>query len=336
MIRRGERSLALAGAIGAAAALLLAVIDPRAALTGWLGAAAFAVGLPAGALILLLMMHLIAGKWEEDLRGPARLLGTLWPLAALAFAPVLVGMAAIYPWFGALPHSAFAGVWLHPLFFAARTAGWIAFGWFAAGRAAAPMSEGFAAGLLIAAVLAANFVGGDWLMTLDPKFASSGFGLQVISFDVTSALATMILLRLAAGRPRHPRVLGGLLLTVLLLWAYFQFMPFLIVWSGNLPDGVGWYALRESGGAVAALMVAALLGGVPLFALLAPEVRHSSRWLGVCAASALVGKAVEFAWLALPGAGGLAVVAWLLALAGLSCLALAAVLRAARMAEKRA
>ena len=335
MNRRGERRVAAVGAIIAIAALLLVLANSGAALTGWLAAAAFVAGLPAGALMLLLMMRLIAGKWTEDLRGPARLLGALWPLGALAFLPVLIGMAAIYPWFGAPPHSAFAGVWLNPVFFAARTVGWFALGWFVAARAAGEVSEGFAAGLLIALVLGDNFIGSDWLMTLDPKFASSGFGLQVISFGMTSALAAMVLLRLAAGGPRHPGVLGGLLLTLLLLWAYFQFMPFLIIWSGNLPDGVGWYLARRSTGWVAATVAASVLGGVPLFALFAPQVRTSRRWLGLCAVAVLAGKAIEFAWLALPGRGPLTVLAWLLTLAGLGCLALAALLRAARLAEAR-
>ena len=336
MIRRAEPWLGQIGAIAAVTALLLVLVDPRAALTGWLAAASTIAGLPTGALMLLLMMALIAGRWREDLRGPARLLGSLWPLAALAFLPVLIGMAAIYPWFGAPAHSAFAGLWLNPLFFVARTAAWFALGWFVAGRARGEVSEGFAAGTLIALVLGDNFVGSDWLMTLDPKFASSGFGLQVISFDMTSALAVMILLRLAAGRPRHTGVLGGLLLTLLLLWAYFQFMPFLIIWSGNLPESVGWYVLRESTGAVVAIVAAALLGGVPLFALFAPQVRESPRWLARCAAAVLAGKAIEFAWLALPGLGMLAWLAWALALVGSGCLAVSVLLRVARRMEARA
>lgn len=335
MTRRGERLLTTVGLAGAVVTLLLAVVSPRDALTGWLGAVSFLAGIPAGALMLLLMMALISGRWRDDLRGPARLLGALWPLAALAFLPVLFGMAAIYAWFGAPPHSAFAGVWLNPLFFTARTAGWFALGWFVAVRATGDLGEGFAAGMLIALVLAANFVASDWLMTLDPAFASSGFGLQVIFFDVCAGLAAMILLRLVAGTPRHPGVLGGLLLTVLLLWAYIQFMPFLIIWSGNLPESVGWYLARRDTGWVAALVAASLLGGIPLFALFAPQVRESPRWLGLCAAAVLAGKAIEFAWLALPGRGALAVLAWLLALAGLSCLALAFLLRAARLAEAR-
>jgi hypothetical protein len=336
VIRPGERWLAVIGAFGAIAALLLVLARPGEALTGWLGAASFIAGLPAGALMLLLMMAMISGQWTQDLRGPARLLGALWPLAALVFVPVLVGMAAIYPWFGAPPHSVFAGVWLKPVFFAARTIVWFALGWFVAARASVPMSEGFAAAMLIALVLATQFAASDWLMTLDPAFASSGFGLQVICFDVCAALAAMILLCLAAGRPRHTGVLGGLLLTLLLLWAYFQFMPFLIVWSGNLPDGVGWYLARRGPGWVATIIAASLLGGVPLLALLASQVRHSRRWLGLCAASVLVGKAIEFAWLTLPGRGALAVLAWLLALTSLGCLAVALLLRAARLAETKA
>jgi len=333
---RNERWLAAGGVVACVAALLLALVDARAALTGWLASASLIAGLPAGALMLILMMALIAGRWREDLRGPGRLLGALWPLAALSFLPVLIGMAAIYPWFGATPHSAFAGFWLNPVFFAARTVGWFALGWFVATRAQSEMSEGFPAGMLIALVLGDNFVGSDWLMTLDPQFASSGFGLQVISFDTTSALAAMILLRLAAGRPRHAGVLGGLLLTLLLLWAYFQFMPFLIIWSGNLPENVGWYVVRESTASVVGIVVAALLGGVPLFALLAPQVRESPRWLALSSMAVLVGKAIEFAWLALPGRGWLALPAWLLSLAGLGCLATFVVLRAARRVEARA
>ncbi len=330
---RKELSLAIVGAVAAVVALLLALFDPRAALTGWLGAAATLEALPAGALILLLTMALVSGRWTEDLRGPARVLGALWPLAALAFVPVLAGMAAIYPWVGAPPHSAFAGVWLNPLFFIARTIGWFVLGWFIASRAAGPVSQGFAGGMLIAFAVYAQFVNSDWLMTLDPKFASSAFGAQVIAFDVTTALAVMVLLRVAAGTPRHTGVVGGLLLTLLLIWAYFQFMPFLIIWSGDLPDGVRWYLVRDTFGWVAVLVAAAVLGGVPLFALFAPQVRNNPRWVGVCAAAVLVGKMLEFAWLALPGRGWLAVVAWLVALAGLGCLAVAAMLRAARLAE---
>ena len=332
-IKRPEFALWIAGLAGAAAALLLIVAGPAAALTGWLAAAALLQSLPTGALVLLLVMRLVRGKWEDDLRAPARLALSVLPLAVLAMLPPLIGMGMVYPWFGVPPESDFAGIWLNPLFFALRTAGWFALAGYAARRASVDVSEGLAGGLLIALVLGATFVAADWLMTLDPKFASSGFGLQVFAIEVCAALAALILLRLSAGEPKHTGVLGGLLLTLLLLWAYFQFMPFLIIWSGNLPDGVAWYMARAGAGWKIAFGVAALLGAVPMFALFAPQVRGNRRALRGCAASVLTGKAIEFGWFALPGRGMLAIAAALVALFGLGCLSLALLLRAARFAE---
>ena len=324
---RRETMFALVCVALAAGALLLALLDTRSALTGWLGAAVFVQAIPTGGLILLLMMRLIRSKWRDDLRGPAVAASALWPLAALVFLPVLIGMGAIYPWLAHAPESAFAQIWLNPIFFALRTIGWFAlFAVLAWRTLGSEISEGFASVALIALVLYASLVAVDWLMSLDPAFASSGFGLQILAFEISTALAVMILLRLAQGAPRSPGVLGGLLLTLLLLWAYFQFLPFFISWSGNLPPATGWYLARADAGWVIALSCAAGLGGVPLFALLAPEVRKSPRWLGWLAASVVAGKAIEFAWFALPGKGAIAVLAYALALAGLGGLATIALL----------
>jgi hypothetical protein len=312
----------------AAAALLLALVDPRAALTGWLGAAAFVAGLPTGALILLLMMRLISGRWRDDLGEPALAAVRLWPLAALSLVPVLIGMGAIYPWVGHAPESAFARLWWNPIFFAVRTVGWfVVLGALSWRALAGEVSAGLASFGLIALTLAASLVAVDWLMSLDPAFVSSGFGLQVLALEICAALAALILLRLAWGDSQHLGIMSGLLLTMLLLWAYFMFLPFFIVWSGNLPDGVAWYLARAGTGWVAALAASSVLGGVPLFALMAPDARQSARWLGALSACVLAGKAVEFAWLALPGRGGMAVLAFCLALAGLGGLATLGLLR---------
>ena len=60
-----------------------------------------------------------------------------------------------------------------------------------------------------------------------------------------TALAVLILL----GLPHlaDPSLLGKLLMTALLFWAYFSFMQYFIFWSGNLVPGVKWYAMRGHG-----------------------------------------------------------------------------------------
>lgn len=328
---RREGGLVLGGGLAATGALMLALVGSRDALTGWLGAAVFIQALPVGALILLLIMRLVRGRWEDDLHGPASRLAALLPLAALAFLPVVVGMPAIYPWFHEPPASEFARLWLSPPFFVLRTAGWFVLASLVLRRALSSALSEFQAALgLIVLVLGSSATAVDWLMTLAPDFASSGFGLQLLTMEVCAALTALILLVSTSTGPRHTAVLGGLLLTLLLLWAYMQFFPFLIIWSGNLPDGAAWYLVRDTLGWNSAIIIAALLGGVPLLALLGPSVRANPRWLVPLSMCVLAGKAIEFAWFALPGRGPIGVFAFILALAGLGALSIAILLQRGR------
>jgi hypothetical protein len=112
-------------------------------------------------------------------------------------------------------------------------------------------------------------------------------------------------------------VLGGLLLTTLLMWAYIQFLTFFIIWSGNLPDGVAWFADRSTLASDIAEWAFALLGGIPLLMLLLKRFRANPRWLVAISISVIAGKLIEFGWLALPTRGTIAVIAYLLAILGL-------------------
>jgi hypothetical protein len=329
-LRRKERGLAIAGTGGVIAALACIACWPRAALTGWLGAAVMIQSLPMGALALLAMMQLMRGDWEAGLRPVCEAAALLLPLAAAAFLPVLLGMAVIYDWDSAQPSSAFQAAWLGYAPFAVRMLVWFAaLAWIAHRQVGRQASQGASSLALIVITLGGSLLAVDWLMSLDPKFHSSGFGLQLLALEIAAAYMVLLIARLRL--PDEPRrdgapygVLGGLLLLLLLIWAYFQFLPYFIIWSGNLPDGVAWYHRRSAGWWAAALWAFGLLGGVPILALLLPRFRTSKRWLGRLAAMALAGKAVEFAWFAVPGRGWPALLAYALALAGLACLCAAA------------
>jgi hypothetical protein len=94
---------------------------------------------------------------------------------------------------------------------------------------------------------------------------------------------------------------AGVLLSVLLLWAYLHAMQYLIIWAGNIPAEVTWYAARSEGGWGVALWV--LFGGqliVPFFALLSARARASTRALIAIAALTLALRYLESAILILP------------------------------------
>ena len=312
----------IAGGVLTLAGLLAAVLLPG-AMAGWLGAAVLFSAVPFGALYLEMMMRLIPGAWGEELRLSTEAATLLTPWAALAFLPVLIGMGAIYPWWQPIELTGLQRVMLSPVFFVVlAVVRFAAHYWLGARMRGRPATRATAAGglvLLPILSLIASFV---WLMSLDPQFASSAFGLQFLEREFTVAFCALLLLRLSVGRPpKRPGVLGGLLFTLLLLWGYIEFLPYFIDWSSNLPDGAEWYIARGTAGWGALLWAWGVLSGVPLFALLFAKLRKSTVALRVFAAAILLGKACEMAWVTLPQFGVPAVIAFWLYTAGLALLA---------------
>jgi GNAT superfamily N-acetyltransferase len=306
---RAAWRLGIAGGILCGLALAAIATEPAPALRAWLAAALFCSGVPIGAVPLLLMMRLIPGAWAEALMPTAEAQIMLLPVAALALLPVLLGLGPIYRWAGAAPASAFQAAYLTPWFFVLRTALW--FGCLGAIAALLLLRRAWStpvacAGLAVYAVFG-TVIAVDWAMSLDPSFHSSGFGLYLLSIQAAIALAAMILACPTARASRHAPILGALLLTAVLLWAYLAFMQYVILWSGNLPEGVRWYESRAGADWAIVLWGIALLHLGPVLLLLLPPIRGNLQALRLLAAAVLAGKAAECAWLVLPADGGTAV-----------------------------
>ena len=103
------------------------------------------------------------------------------------------------------------------------------------------------AGLLIYGI-SLFFASVDWLMSLDPHWFSTIYGILMLGGQGLASMAftltVMVLLRAPSRcrgvfRPNHLHDLGKLMLAFVMLWAYFQFSQFLIIWSANLPEEIG-------------------------------------------------------------------------------------------------
>ena len=100
------------------------------------------------------------------------------------------------------------------------------------------------AGGLVAYGLTMTFAAFDWLMSLEPHWFSTIYGVLIIGGQGLSALAFLIVALAWLARhppfdrivvPAHYHDLGNLLLAFVMLWAYFSFSQYLIIWAGNLP-----------------------------------------------------------------------------------------------------
>lgn len=305
-LRRPPRTgvaMAIAGAAICLVVLVFALFNAETVLRGWLAAAFLCTGVPVGAVGLLMMMRLIEGAWTDELIGATEAATILLPLAALALLPVAVGIPSLYVWAEAAPESAFQRGYLTIWFFGLRSLVWFTFLILTAlalltGRL--PARRIACVGLIIYALLG-SMVAVDWLMSLDPKFHSSGFGLYVLSIQMTTALAAVIPAAvLSEPAVERSGVLGALLLCALLLWAYFAFMQYFILWSGDAPQAAAWYGRRGTGVWGALAYLATALHFVPLFLLFFAPIRRSAPALIALSASVLLGKALEAAWLVLP------------------------------------
>lgn len=326
-VRDSVRALGLTGfgLLSTTAAILCIVVAPHEALTGWLTAAVVVQAVPLGGLVLLAVMRLVPGQWEEELRFACEAAAGLWVLAAVAFLPVLIGVGAIYEWPGELLATDVQDAWLSVPLFALRTLLWFAMLALIARSQVGGRASGAASAMaLVVMTFGTSLMAADWLMSIDIRFHSFDFGLQIFVLEMCVAYMVIVLLRLVhPPAPERPAMLGSLLLLFLLVWVYFQFMPYLAIWSGDLPDDARWYLDRAGGGWIWVLVAMAGLGFAPLLALLLPQVRRSPRAVALAAICALAGKILEFAWFAIPGRGGMAVLACLFALGGLGAFATA-------------
>jgi hypothetical protein len=146
----------------------------------------------------------------------------------------------------------------------------------------------------------------DMTMSLDPRFVSSVYGLIQISEMGLLALSISVFAAAVGSPPSEGtrQSLGRLLLGLLVLWAYLDFMQVLIVWQSDLAAEAPWYIARSTGGwGIVATVVAAGHFVLPFFALIWPQVQRSRRGIA-CVASLLMSSAAVYGWwLVVPASG---------------------------------
>jgi hypothetical protein len=166
---------------------------------------------------------------------------------------------------------------------------------------------------LLFLVLTVSLASVDWIMSLDPHWYSTIFGLlTVVGYGLSALAFTIAVLSLlqrggALGgiiSPRHFHDLGKLLLAFVMLWAYMAFSQFLIIWSGNLPEELPWYMDRIRGpwAAVALLLVVGHFA-LPFALLLSRDLKRHGNLLARVAVFIIAMRLIEAIWLVAPAFG---------------------------------
>jgi hypothetical protein len=299
---------------GGAATIAGLVLDPAAFFAAWLAAFCYWLSLPLGALALLMIHNLTGGRWIAVARGPLEAAAATMPLFILAFVPILLGLHELYSWTRPLPAPPPNHWYLNLDFFSIRAAAyfvvWNFFAFWQLRRAPDDWRSQAMSGLgLILLGCGVTWASIDWIMSIEPDWFSSIFGMMVGAgqFLVALAFVLVVIASVHAGESedeafrRHLANLATILLAVDIFWTYTAYSQWLIIWEENLSTEIPWYLERLSAfwrGAVLAVIVLDLL--VPLFTLVWTPAKRRRGLVRAISGVLLVGSMLQMWWLVLP------------------------------------
>ena len=326
--------LLIAGAAGLGLCALGVWLDPERLLQSWLVAFLFWLAMPLGSMAVLMLHQQTGGRWGLPLRRVQEAAALTFPLLALYFVPIAIGVYYLYPWTDPslfhghereLLHK--KGPFLNVTFFLIRAAVYfvvwtaVAFRMYVWSRAlernwdpvVARRLQVFTGPALLLYGLTVTFAAVDWIMTLEPLWYSSIFGAMIAMAQLLPAFAFgIVMLTWLAPREPVPQALnptvwndlGNLLLAFVMLWSYLTFSQFFLIWSGNLPEEIVWYTRRIRGGwEFLGWGLILFYFALPFVALLMRDLKRNPQRLVWIAAAILVMHYVYMFWLVIPACG---------------------------------
>jgi hypothetical protein len=289
----------------------------------------FWAGIAMGSFALLLLHHMFGAGWGFTLQRLLEAGTRTFPLLAVLVVPVLAGAPDLYEWTDTraaetdelLKHKS---AFLNLPFFTGRAVFyfvvWIGISlllkrWIekldATGdpRIVQRLRNLSYPGLILYG-LTATFAAVDWVMSLEPHWFSTVFGLLFITGQILATFALMIqfVKLLARHEPYAGRVgaqqfhdVGNLTLAFTMIWAYLSISQYLIIWSGNLPETIPWFQKRSQGGwqIVAGLLIA-LNFALPFVLLLSRFVKRRIEILARVGLLLLGMRFVDLFWVIKP------------------------------------
>ncbi len=266
-------------------------------LIGW----SFCLSLALGGYFFVVIQHLTKARWSVVVRRIPEALIWSFPLLAILGIPIVLGMHDLYHWThhelidpaSELYDPLIAGKasYLNTPFFFARMAFyfvvwiWISFKLYTLSLRqdvdpdpSIPKQQRkiSAIGLPLGAITTA-FGGMDLLMTLDPHWFSTIFGVYFFAGSFMAIMAVIALVAMILQRngmlhgvitTEHYQDLGKFLFGFMVFWAYIAFSQYMLIWYANLPEETIFYRHRlEHGWEVYSAILLIVHFVIPFFIL---------------------------------------------------------------------
>lgn len=301
--------------------------DPGRAMFGYLFGFTVVLSLGLGALGFVLIQHLTRAGWSVVVRRQAETVISLMPLFIILFVPIAMSMHDIFPWthsdhidailekklgylnepfflmrsFGYLLVWSVMGVWFYRVSLAQD-----ALGKFELTRSLQAVS---APGIIIFG-LTLTFASFDWMMSLQPHWYSTIFGVYFFAGCHLFALSFMTLMSMVLQKAgflktaitgEHYHDLGKLMFGFTVFWAYIAFSQFMLYWYGNIPEEIEFYTHRlQNGWGPITWALPVIHFFIPFFALMSRVLKRVKLILTVNCLWIMVVHVIDLYWIILP------------------------------------
>ncbi|MBV70469.1 MAG: hypothetical protein CMH52_03885 [Myxococcales bacterium] len=296
----------------------------------WLVAGMTFTTISLGCLFIVLIHHITGAMWSTAVRRLAENIAAALPYMALLMLPVLfIGMHDLYHWThgDAVAKDAILqskSGYLNTVFFSVRTvlyfALWIVIARFyrkysvkqdATGDVAYTFKMRWWAPLsILAYALSVSYAGFDWIMSLDPHWFSTMFGVIIFAGGMVSGFATLGLYGLWLTKNGtlkntinewHFHDCAKLMWGFVIFWTYTSFSQYFLIWYGNIAEETAWYYVRMHHG-WERIGILVILGhfALPFWVLLSRHMKRSRYAFALVAAWMIFMHYVDLYYMAMP------------------------------------
>lgn len=302
-------------------------LEPARAMFSYLYAFIVVISLGLGSMVFVLIQHVTRAGWSVAVRRIPETAIAIMPIFLLLFIPIAMFMHDIFPWTHTEHMDAILQKkqgYLNQNFFLIRSFGyliiWAIMGqWFY--RSSVKQDEGGRFGItrinqalsapgIMLFGLTLTFAGFDWVMSLQPHWYSTIFGIYFFAGSLLFALAFMTLMAMLLQSigllqnvitSEHYHDLGKLLFGFTIFWAYIGFSQFMLYWYGNIPEEIEFYTHRmHHGWETISWALPVIHFFMPFFALMSRALKRVRLILTLNCLWIITVHLVDLYWLILP------------------------------------
>jgi hypothetical protein len=303
--------------------------NPERFFRSYLVAFAYTCAVGSGAFFFVMVQFLTGSAWSVTTRRIMENIMYTLPFGALLFIPIAFGLKDIYSWTnpaviaseGALRWKA---SYLTENFFIARTyicfavwALWI----FSLYRQSTKQdteksirqmhiaSRWSAPGLFLVVAIG-TLASYDWLMSLEPTWYSTIFGLYFLSGGALTFFSIVALVSMGFRRAgilkhainiEHYHDLGKWIFAMTAFYTYIAFSQYILIWYANIPEETQWYRHRSAGSWLyVALAMPFIRFVIPFFTLLCRPAKRSLGVIAFVAVWSIVVEYIDLYWVVMP------------------------------------